>query len=324
MDNRFFNTLASIGCSTFILGIVLLVILLIKGEFGAGIISGIVISIASFIVFIIGHESLEKNKRKYKKYIASFRPEGAPVNETRVFEPDSLLARLAVNEDTEHICLWEPENFSVKKPLKDMPFIASRYFFSEVEKVELLVNQQLSAEYPVHEVDVNVIEEPNEIKEIQLNIKAAGRMHRLLFYQIDTSLLHNPLKKGTQIYDKQISLIKDCYFLIKEFIVASNPTSRTLEKEVEVAVDRPEEIDAPSREIQIEGDPFARFAEAIHQIKEKQERLERAEELEEEHDDQIWELTGLEEGENQPEVTDTLSEFEKFLEQNKQKQHGPS
>lgn len=320
MDNRFFNIFASIGCSTFILGMVLFIILLLKGQIGTGIISVLVISIASFILFIIGNENLEKNKRNYKKYIASFRPEGAPMNETRVFEPDSLLARLAINEDTEHICLWEPENFSVKKPLKDLRFNVSRFVYSEIEQVELLINQQLAALYPSNEDDLIVIEEPDQINELQLNIRAAGTRHRLLFYQIDTTLLHSPLKKDTPIYDKQLKVIKECFFIVREMIELSSNPVRKREDQSQMNVTIADEAALPSQEIQIEGDPFARFADVIHQIKEKQKRLEEARMLEEEQAHQLLEQTG----ENQFKESDTLSEFEKFLEQNKQKQHGSS
>lgn len=317
MDYRFFNAFASIGCSTFVIGIVILIWLFIKGQFGLGIITCIVISIASFVLFIIGHENLLKNKKNYKKYIATFQGDGEPLNEIRVFEPDSLLSRLVISE--EQIDIWEPLDKSEKKPLKNLPFIVSRYHYSEIEKVEMYINKELVTSFPIHSDGILIISEPEQITELQLNIRASGNLHELLFYQLDAELLHNPLKKNSQIYSEQLGLIKECFFLIRDIIEISTSHTRSIGNKDEMKRDAIRRLKGVIQEVQQKQKKLELVKnEGLHQGQE----LRFYQELEEE--ESKYESNGQSEKENKQLTEqleeDTFSDFEKFLELNKQKQ----
>ncbi|GIN73696.1 hypothetical protein J14TS2_41710 [Bacillus sp. J14TS2] len=319
MSSRHSNFIGYLGCSFIPIGIGLLIFLITIGQLGIGIVLLIVLLVISIAFMARASEIEDANRERYKNYIASFRPEIEAFTESQVISPDSLLTRIALDEQEKRICIWLPNDPTMKLPQKEMTFQVFSYEFADIQAVEMIINEQNTLEKRTGSM------EPETITSLQLQITAAHTTHTLFFYEATMKNGHIQLKRGTTAYQKQLKILEQGFSLMEEVIKGSNPTDHQdnmevmmkdalkrfvqvlatikLNRQAEAALD-PGKTDLPS-------EPVNKGAIDDAPIEKTNEDLFTPNTQEEEP---------IHSTDQQSEENDSFTDFEKFLENNKQKQ----
>lgn len=316
------------------------------------------------------------NREKFKNYIASFRPKEKSFSETEVVSPDSLLTRIAIDEQKKRLCIWLPTDMN--KPIREMTYDVFEYDFVDVTNVEMVINKQLIQN-----------KEPEKISSLKLDISVPEKTHTLIFFDTRFQTGQSQLLRGTAQYQTYLKCFKDGFALVKKaialageeqkgnevktiFAASSSDASNHEEKEEqEIQKTRKNGSEEEQRAnkqdniYHLEEDAFARFEQAFEKIR-ASKNLERsgdeppsdhlhAVEHERDEDDLFAsfstqnkdkdtdvlptnDVIHTESNEQKQsnlyfdhappsdptEKEDSLTDFEKFLESNKQKQYGPS
>ncbi|KRG16149.1 hypothetical protein ACA30_02420 [Virgibacillus soli] len=370
MPSHSSNFIGYLGCSFIPLGIGLLIFLISIGQFGVGIVLLIIFLVISIAFMARASEIEDANRERFKNYIASFRPKRKSFKETEVVSPDSLLTRIALDEQEKLLCIWLP--FDMNKPIKEMSFDVLEYDFNNVSDVKMIINDQIAQN-----------KEPEKISTLKLEISVPEKTHTLVFFDSTFESVQTQLTRGTSRYRSRLQCLKDGFALVEKLIVQTSewedergfdsaPPVLPNEESQETVNDDPGEGQEQGNIIHLEEDPFARFAQALSKIKVKpkeeasvqdfsldQPNISSDEEpvhdlyedlfgphsiqtkenetsfadLIHRHDELRSEPNALDKDLSQisfddtssshsTEQEDSFSDFEKFLERNKQKQHG--
>ncbi|MEK3889517.1 hypothetical protein [Bacillus sp. FSL K6-3431] len=134
--STWFNNL---GCSSILIGITILIIAMIAGKTGIGFaLIGFFFCLS--IGFFIASTSLEKaNKEKQKKYIETIRPTDQSFHETQAFTSFDALTRIAIDEKRASFCIWQP-TFETKKSNKSIHYDVHQYSYSDLLAIEMSEN----------------------------------------------------------------------------------------------------------------------------------------------------------------------------------------
>ncbi|MBO0995009.1 hypothetical protein [Bacillus sp. SD088] len=324
MSSRHSNLIGYLGCSFIPIGIGLLIFLITIGQLGIGIVLLIVLLVISIAFMARASEIEDANRERYKNYIASFRPEIEAFTETQVISPDSLLTRIALDEQEKRVCIWLPNDPTMKLPQKEMTFQVFSYEFADIQAVEMIINEHYTLE---KRTGSDPSMEPETITSLQLQITAAHMTHTLIFYEATMKNGHIQLKRGTNAYQKQFKTLEQGFSLMKEVIRGSDTT------------DHQDNMELMKKEA------LKRFVQVLATVKLKRQAEDALEpgktdltsepvnkgsiddaypkKTDEEGD--LFTLNTQEEEtihstDQQPEENDSFTDFEKFLESNKQKQ----
>lgn len=324
MSSRHSNFIGYVGCSFIPIGIGLLIFLITIGQLGIGIVLLIVLLVISIAFMARASELEDANRERYKNYIASFRPEIEGFTETQVISPDSLLTRIALDEQKKRVCIWLPNDPTMKLPQKEMTFQVFSYEFADIQAVEMIINEQYTLEKRTGSAPSM---EPETITSLQLQITAAHTTHTLIFYEATMKNGHIQLKRGTNAYQKQLKTLEQGFSLMKELIRGSDTTNHQdnmvlMKKEalkrfvqvlatVKLKLKRQAEDALEPGKTDLISEPVNKGAIDYAPIEKTNEDLftPHTQEAETSHST-----------DQQPEENDSFTDFEKFLESNKQKQ----
>ena len=348
--------LSSMGCMSALVGIGLSIFLMIRASIFMGICFGIVLIVVSIILFARSHTIQEANRASYKRYIESFTSKQSPFSASQAFTADSLLCRVAIDKEHQRIGIWQPQDKNVKKPVIKMPFNVYIYPYTDILGVKMFVDGKMIAS-SVHENSEQTINEKismfSKLSSLVLNIQTREKEHALILYSFVPENGNNYLYKESEPYRIQLETFLKWYGIFARIanqnngIIVENKTSASYEnamsqlvlalKKVKEQKQNNEEpnsyqtttsqlilaLDKVKEQKQINQEPIPSEETQIHGEMESISSLSPFEyeyeyDFDSPKDDPL--IDDTDDSSNEDE--NPFADFERFLEENKQKQQG--
>ncbi|MDY0395729.1 hypothetical protein RWE15_16510 [Virgibacillus halophilus] len=265
-----------------------------------------------------------------KKRIASLQPSANDFQNTVMFLPDSLTVKLVFDFPAKRLYIWRPVDGKAGLNM-DMPFNIFAYNFDEISKVKVIANDQTianSKDFSEKEADsVEGKIQFKNLKSLLLEIQLNDIRHTLPFYKSIPGNGNVPVRPLSSAYKQNVGQITESFKILNN-IIHGKSLELTIMEPVETTADEQTPL-VNEREDAGRGD---------HHLSKQTVNNSLAVQMTATNDATRQTQSGSSspkyiETSNKP--TDTMdaeqtetrsafSDFEKFLESNKQKQFGSS
>ncbi|MFD2211976.1 hypothetical protein ACFSMW_19905 [Virgibacillus halophilus] len=319
-----------IGGLSFLGSVGILLFLLLKGAFLYTFLSFILLAIIGLIATDRYTKLQNRLNACMKKRIASLQPSANDFQNTVMFLPDSLTVKLVFDFPAKRLYIWRPVDGKAGLNM-DMPFNIFAYNFDEISKVKVIANDQTianSKDFSEKEADsVEGKIQFKNLKSLLLEIQLNDIRHTLPFYKSIPGNGNVPVRPLSSAYKQNVGQITESFKILNN-IIHGKSLELTIMEPVETTADEQTPL-VNEREDAGRGD---------HHLSKQTVNNSLAVQMTATNDATRQTQSGSSspkyiETSNKP--TDTMdaeqtetrsafSDFEKFLESNKQKQFGSS
>ncbi|MBO1005109.1 hypothetical protein [Pseudogracilibacillus auburnensis] len=346
MKSRISIWTTNLGCTTMIIGIGIFILATMAINIEAGIILFAFFSFIAIIIFGVSSSIEKANKKKLKKYINRIRPLNVNFQETQSYTSFDSINKIAIDETNQIVCIWQPAN-EVKRYTKKIKYEVYEYPFSDVLAVEMSENGRSigtvtrTSQSVRHLLDGLLDEDDGTLigghqvgdkasknistMELKIIVKDISKpLHLIHFFHFASGL--GKLRKYSPKYQEYLQELRHWYILLNLIIKQADHLNTDAKNQSSVH-NIPVDLEYDGRSLK---EKTEEAAEAFIRTVDHRETTAF-------HFDEIIETTGsysltsqeeekeVDEGvEQSKEGTETsLSDFEKFLEENKRKQLHP-
>lgn len=140
MSSKLSNLFTGIGCSTPILGFVLLGYLFYNRSFVLGIVALVVCILAGLLILGTAQQAEDKRKKTQMEFLQTFQPPQFDVTKHKSFSSYDLLSKIAIDDQHKKVHLWMPDTkrgIKVTKAYPNMPYNIRTYNFSDILAINL-------------------------------------------------------------------------------------------------------------------------------------------------------------------------------------------